>query len=168
MYYYDNHRLLKNFCSFQHRSFKTQEEYIKYCNENNIELIPIYFSRRSKYALEGETNPPMGTVLLDLAPGTSLCDGRDLSSFYFKDEEDANEFLRYYKGGSPRWAVECLFEGYDGEPDYSADAIVDNILTKGIKTYDFNPEKEWKHIGHFIISYLPDDERKKAKRKEAH
>lgn len=168
MYYYDNHQLKLFYCFFDNHAFKTYEEYVKYCKENNFELVPTYYSRRSKYALEGEIDPPTGSFLIDAASGTALCDGRDITSFYFKDEADAMEFLKYFKNGSPRWAVECLFQGYEDEPDYSADAIVDNILAKGIRNPGFNPDKEMKHIAHFIISYLPDDENKKAKRKNAH
>ena len=97
------------------------------CKENNIELIPIGYARKSKYTLETEQFPIEGGIVVDSALGTVLYDNRDLSSFYFEDEEDANEFLKYYKAGSPRWAVECLFEGYEGEPDYSSDGIVNNI-----------------------------------------
>lgn len=168
MYYYDNHKLLSYYCSYNGENFKTRDEYIKYCEENDIKLIPIIYSKKSKYALETEHFMPTGGIIINVALGTSIYDNRDLSLFYFKDEEDAYEFLKYYKTGSPRWAVECLFEGYEGEPDYSPDGIVNNILAKGIKTHDFNPKKEWKHIAHFIISYLPDDENVKVKRKEAH
>lgn len=167
-YYYDNHKLNSYYCSFRGESFKTREEYLEYCLNNNIPLTPIFVNRKSKYSLEGEEYGPCKPIEINLALGTYVYDNRDLTSFYFKDEDDAKEFLKYYKNGSPRWAVECLFEGYEGEPDYSADAIVNRILARGIQTYDFNPEKEWKHIGHFIISYLPDDEKKKAKRKDAH
>jgi hypothetical protein len=39
---------------------------------------------------------------------------------------------------------------------------------KDIKTYEFNPEEEVKKFAHFIISYLPDDDIKREKRKKAH
>jgi hypothetical protein len=87
---------------FQNKLFKTRAEYETYCSENKIELHKIGVTRLSKYALENEVEPIGGTVEVLIAPGTHLFDNRDLTSFYFEDENDASEFLKYYKNGSSR------------------------------------------------------------------
>lgn len=167
-YYYKENHLYRYYAILNNKQFKTREEYENYCLNNNIELFDTYVARKSKYFLERDDEGLYYSQLVKIALNTYLYDSRDLSKFYFKDEEDANEFLKYYKEGSSRWAVECLFDGCADEPDYSPDGIVNSILEKGFEIKDFNPEMQMKKIAHFIISYLPDDENKRQKRKDAH
>ena len=166
-YYYKDHHLYQVYCKFDNKLFNSREDYLDYCELYDIPLAEKTIKRKSKYALEWEVFPPVGSVKTTIAKGTIVFDERDLSNYYFNDVADAANFLNVYGEGNGGWAVSNLFSGYEGEPDYSPDGIVANYL-KDIKTQEFNPTKEWKNIAHFIISYLPDDEDIRNKRKQAH
>lgn len=167
MYYYNEHHLYQAYCRFRNQIFNTREDYLNYCEQHNISVALTSYFKKSKYALEWEQLSLGGIVTEPLASKTEVFDVRDISNYYFETEEEANEFLKYFKTGSPRWALACPFSGYEGEPDYSADAIVNEYL-KDIETFEFNSEKETKKYAHFIISYFPDDEVERERRKQAH
>lgn len=168
-YYYNNHHLYQYYCIYRDILFKTREDYLNYCNENNINLKEVSYSCKSKYALEWEMVPPSGKVKTTLAADsyTRLFDERDISHFYFETEEEAQKFLTFYKEGDASFALEAMFKGYEGEPDYSPEAISEKAL-KEVNLISFDSEKEFKNVAHYIISYLPNDPVVRQARKEAH
>lgn len=166
-YYYKDHHLYQCYCYFDDQVFNTREDYLAYCKANNIKLHETKVKRKSKYALEWELQPPAKYIDTTLAKKTKVFDVRDISHFYFKDQEDALDFLDHFGDGNSSFALEAQFSGYEDEPDYSPEALSE-ILLKDIVVEPFNSEKEFKNIAHYIISYLPDDDELKKARKLAH
>ena len=166
-YYYKDHHLYQYYGMYDNQYFKTREEYLNFCKEKNLVLIETYLKRKNKVALEWELNPPHTRVKTTIARGTTVFDCRNISHFYFEDENDAVAFLDRYGEGSPRWALEALFEGVEGEPDYSPEALSDKVL-ENIELIPFDTANEFKNIAHYIISYYPNDPVIRAHRKEAH
>ena len=166
-YYYNNHHLYQAYCKFDNKIFNTRIDYLNYCKENNIPLRECKIKKVNKFSLEWEAIPPCTWVNTTVAKRTEVFDQRDLSNFYFEDEADAFKFLEEYGEGDSSFALEALFSGVKDEPNYSADAIADEIL-KDIIVEPFDPFKENKKFAHYIISYLPDDWDDKQARKVAH
>ena len=166
-YYYVDHHLISYYSTYNGLYFKTREEYLNYCSENNIELHEVYLRRKNKFSLEWEYIPPSTRVATTIAIGTEVFDNRDLSCFYFETEEEAFKFLDYYKEGSPQWALEALFSGVEGEPDYSPEALCNEAL-QNVEIIPFDSTQEFVRIAHYIISYYPEDIELKKARKAAH
>jgi hypothetical protein len=166
-YYYKDNHLYQTYCAFEDKIFNTRKEYLDYCNLNNIELKPFEIKIKNKHALEIEDVPPTTTIKVLLAKGTTVFDERDLSNFYFENEEDANKYLDKYKEGGIAFVAEALFSGYEDEPDYSVATIVNNLLSN-VKVKPFETSNEFKRIANFIISYLPDNVEERNLRKQAH
>ena len=166
-YYYKDHHLYQYYCCLGDQLFKTRDDYLNYCDKEGLELKETLIKRKSKYALEWELIPPSKRIKTTLAKKTLVFDSRDISHYYFEDETDANNFLAIYKEGDPSFAIEALFQGYEGEPDYSPEAITNELL-KDLLIEPFDSTKEFKRIAHYIISYLPDDPKIREARKYAH
>ena len=168
-YYYNDHHLYQYYCYFNNQLFKSRAEYLYFCKINNILLTETKIFKKSKFALEFEKPLPGKYFKTFLAEGTILFDERDISNFYFNDEVEAFKFLEECGTINSQFLLEALFKGYEGEPDYSPDKAVENLLPEiEASIIPFNNRKEFKKIAHFIISYLPDDEVDKIARKQAH
>lgn len=158
-YYYSNHRLLRYYCRLYNHYFKTREEYVEYCNENNIELKKTSYFKKSKYSLEWDSTLQGSGVAELLAPGTKVIDARDISNYYFEDEKDAMRFLDVFNVNPGAFCLVCFYDGYYGEPDLSPEGLAQKYIDEYEKVKDtiiWDEEKAWKNVAHFIISYLPD------------
>lgn len=167
-YYIENLQLKKYFCKYRNINFKTKEEYYAYLNEHNIPTEKINYIRKSAYSIEVDPVPLQKWVEFDVAIGTYLYDNRDYSMYQFNNEEEIEEFFQYLKIQPDRFLQQCFYEGYEGD---EVDTI-EHVANEWIATYEntdyvFDPEKANTVFAHFVISYLPDDEEVRAKRKEA-
>ena len=168
-YYYnrENKHIYRYFGQLGTQLFKTREEYDEYVKANNLTTTDMNIFRLSKYALKsedcllGKYVPYKGIV-----PGTVIFDDRDFSRYTFNTVEDVNEFLNYYDVQDFHYCQQCFFDGYEGD-EVDSIAYRANEVMKTFGEHTFDPEKENKKFAHFIISYLPDTDRR-ASRKEAH
>ena len=168
MYYIEDLKLKRYFCRFQGQDFKTQEEYYQFLVDNNIPTEDRSYMRKSAYAINADPVPLYKMQTYKVALGTHIYDSRDYSMYQFNSEEEIQEFLDYLKIQPDRFLQQCFYDGYEG--DY-VDSI-EYLANQWAETY-----KDAEHIfdianvnttfAHFIISYYPDEEAVRAKRKAA-
>ena len=168
-YYYnrEDRHIYRYFAHIGDQYFKTREEYDKYVKENNLPTESSYYFRLSKYALKNEKCLLGKWIKYEgIVPGTVLHDDRDFSRYTFNSVEEVDEFLNYYDAQDFHYCQQCFYDGYEGD---EVDSITyrANEIIKTFGEHVFDPEKENKKFAHFIISYLPDTERRDARR-EAH
>lgn len=168
-YYYnrEDKHIYRYFAHIGDNYFKTREEYDAYVAANNLPTKTVKVFRLSKYALKNESCL-LGKWIeySGIAPGTFIHDDRDFSRYTFNTVEEVDEFLNYYDAQDYHYCQQCPYDGYEGDEvdgvEYKANKIME---TFGEHTFD--PEKENKKFAHFIISYLPNSDRREGRR-EAH
>ena len=168
-FYYnrEDKHIYRYFAHIGEQYFKTREEYDNYVKENNLPTESSYYFRLSKYALKNEECLLGKWIKYDgIIPGTVLHDDRDFSRYTFNSVEEVDEFLNYYDAQDFHYCQQCFYDGYEGD---EVDSITyrANEIIKTFGEHVFVPEKENKKFAHFIISYLPNTERR-ATRREAH
>lgn len=168
-YYYnrEDKHIYRYFAHIGNQYFKSREEYDAYVREKGLSTSTKKFFRLSKYALKNEKCLLGKWVTYSgIAPGTFLHDDRDFSRYTFNSVEEVDEFLNYYDAQDYHYCQQCFYDGYDGD---EVDSITyrANELIKTFGEHTFDLEKENQKFAHFIISYLPNSDRRTTRR-EAH
>lgn len=168
-YYYnrEDKHVYRYFAHIGDVYFKTRAEYDEYVAQRDLPTRTVKIFRLSKYALKTE-NYLLGNWIeyTGIAPGTFLLDDRDFSRYTFNSVEEVDEFLNYYDAQDFHYCQQCFYDGYDGD-EIDSVAYRANEVIKTFGEHTFNSEKENQKFAHFIISYLPNTDRR-ASRKEAH
>lgn len=168
-YYYnrDDKHIYRYFAHIGNTYFKTREEYDKYVADNNLPTATVKVFRLSRFALKNEHYLPGKWIEYSgIAPGTFIHDDRDFSRYTFNTVEEVQEFLNYYDAQDFHYCQQCFYDGYIGDEIDSIGYRVNEVMTT-FGEHVFDPEKENKKFAHFIISYLPNSDRR-ATRREAH
>lgn len=158
MFYFEDNCWNRYFCRYDGKLFKTKGEYYEYLKSAHTEPIRTSVFRHRRNAVCRAEYPEGKWIEYDLAPGTELFDERDLSVYKFDTEAAARELMKAYTFNRDVYAT-CPFEGYEEE-------AIPEAATETAEPFD--PSKANKTVAHFILSYLPDDAAKRAKRYAAH
>lgn len=167
MYYYKNHHIYNYYCCYNNINFKTETEYRQYLAANNIPTEVISYLRKQKYA-RCDSDWAMGEyIAYEVSPGTLLYDERDFSHYYFDNEGAAENFIKSYYMCRDGYADRAFFQGYPGD---DSESIITYHEPVDIASYitTFEPDKQNIHFAHFIISYMPNDEKLRKIRMNAH
>lgn len=164
MYYYEDHKAKRYFCSFRGILFKSYKEYLDYVSECGLGLIDVAYVRQCRFSrkLSNYSDRMLQTFrVADCGEATIIFDERNLDSFYIADQEEFDKVMQTYREFVDGLSDRALFDG----PDNSYNGYV---YKSSRLPQDFNSEKEERSYAFYIISYLPNDINRRGKRYKAH